>query len=357
MVSMKFKADWKTFLLLALGLAAFFIYLYVFNVDIPKIIETAQRVNLSVYFMAVIFLILDTFFFSLSWYLLLNFLSVKLSLAKSFLYVWYGMFVDIAIPAESISADVTKVYLVTREHNGTSGKVVASLVIQRLVGMGINILSLIVGISLLLMERQVGGLVLNLTLFLAASSTVLLALLILLCLKEAWTMKIIDAVIRLLGFISRGRWKLTKIRGEIVKAAKIFHDSIKEFAHAPKTLFASTSFAVLSWFLSIGIAYLVFLSMNFPVGWSIIILTHSIISAIHGIPLGIPFEAGLPEITMTTIYVLTGIPFNISATATILTRILTIWLRFFIGFAVQQSLEIRAIAATKANNKTSNIRT
>jgi uncharacterized membrane protein YbhN (UPF0104 family) len=95
MVSMKFKASWKTFFLLALGLAAFFIYLYLFNVDIPTIIATAQRVDLSIYSAAVVFLILDTFFYSLSWYLLLNFLSVKLSVAKSFLYVWYGTFVDI----------------------------------------------------------------------------------------------------------------------------------------------------------------------------------------------------------------------------------------------------------------------
>ena len=348
MVSMKFKASWQTFLLLALGLAAFFIYLYIFNVDIPTIIATAQRVDLSIYSMAVIFLIFDTFFYSLSWYLLLNFLSVKLSIMKSFLYVWYGTFVDIAIPAESISADVTKVYLVTREHNGTSGKVVASLVIQRLMGMGINILSLLLGITLLLMERPVSGLVLNLSLFLAGTSTFFLILLIFLCFREKWTLKIIDAVIRFLNYISRGRWKLTKVRGEVVKAAKIFHDSIKEFGHAPKTLFASVSFGVISWFLSIGIAYLVFLSMNFQVQWSVIILTHSIISAIHGIPLGIPFEAGLPEITMTTIYVVSGISPDISATATILTRILTVWLRFFIGFGVQQGLEIKAITA---NNK------
>ncbi|MEM3699604.1 MAG: lysylphosphatidylglycerol synthase transmembrane domain-containing protein [Candidatus Bathyarchaeia archaeon] len=352
MASMKFKASWQTCLLLVLGLAAFFIYLYLFNVDIPTIIVTAQRVDLSIYSIAILFLIFDTFFYSLSWYLLLNFLSVKLSLAKCFLYVWYGTFVDIAIPAESISADVTKVYLVTREHNGTSGKVVASLVIQRLMGMGINIVSLLLGISLLLMERPVSGLVLNLSLFLAGISTIFLILLIFLCFRERWTLKIIDVIIRFLNYVSRGRWKLTKVKEEVVKAAKIFHNSIKEFGHAPKTLFASVSFGIISWFLSIGIAYLVFFSMNFPVQWSVIILTHSIISAIHGIPLGIPFEAGLPEITMTTIYVLTGIPFDISATATILTRILTVWLKFFIGFGVQQALEIKAITVNNKADKT-----
>jgi uncharacterized membrane protein YbhN (UPF0104 family) len=55
---------------------------------------------------------------------------------------------------------------------------------------------------------------------------------------------------------------------------------------------------------------------------------------------------------MTTLYVLMGIPFDISATATILTRILTVWLRFFIGFGVQQAMEIKAIAANNKADKT-----
>jgi uncharacterized membrane protein YbhN (UPF0104 family) len=77
------------------------------------------------------------------------------------------------------------------------------------------------------------------------------------------------------------------------------------------------------------------------------LITYSIILAIQGIPLGVPFEAGLPEITMTALYRVLGVPLDISATATILTRILTVWLRFFIGFIVQQALEIKAITTMK----------
>jgi hypothetical protein len=352
MVSMKLKLTWKTILLPAIGIAAFLIYLYIFNVDVPTIIAKIQSIDLSIYFVAAIFIVLDAFFFALSWYFLLDFLSVKLSVMKAFLYVWYGMFMDIIIPAESISAEISKVWLVEREHNGTSGKVFASLVAQRLMGMGINVASLLIGISILLMERPVSGLVLNLTLFLAIVLTILLALVILLCIKEKWTLKIIDAIIRFLNYITRGRWKLSKIRGEIVKAARMFHDSMKAFGHAPKTVLTSVFFNVAAWILSIGIPYLVFRSMGVTVPWGVIIITHAVISAIHGIPLGVPFETGLPEITMTTIYVWSSIPFDISATATILTRILTVWLRFFIGFAVQQGLEIKAITTNNKTDKT-----
>lgn len=349
MVSTKFKASWKTILLAVLGIVAFFVYLYVFNVDIPTIIAIAGTADLSLYLFAAALVVLDTFFFSLAWHSLLNYLSVKLSILKAFLFVWYGMFVDIVIPAESLSAEISKIYLVTREQDGATGKVVASLAIQRLIGMGLNIIGLLVGAGLLITTMQISGFVLNLILFLAAASILSLVLFALLCTRETWTLKAIDKIMNFIERISRGRWNLAAVRQEVIRIANAFHDSMRQMRYAPKTIMTSLLFSVVAWLFSIAVGYVVFLSVGFKVNWSVIIITYSIISAIHGIPLGIPFEAGLPEITMTALYsvMLPDIPFSIVATVTILTRILTVWLRFFVGFIVQQTLEIRAITTPK----------
>lgn len=352
MVSMKFQFTWKTALLPALGLLAFFLYLYLFNVDIPKIIATVQGIYLPLYLLAIAAVMFETLFFTLSWRSLLNFLSVKLSVMKSLLYVWFGTFVDIVIPAESISGEISRVYLVTREQNGAIGKVVASLVTQRLMGMGVNVASLFIGAIALLMRQQLPGIVLNLIVFLVAATVIFLVLLLLLCVKEEWTLKIIDVVIRLAEYVTRGRWKSAKIRKKVVEAAKAFHSAIKEFGRAPKTLFVSAFFSVLSWLFSLAVAYLVFCSIGFTsIHWSVIIVTCSIVAAVKAIPLGVPFEVGLPEITMSTLYIGLGVPPDVAATATILTRILTVWLRFFIGFAAQQWLGIKAITTTATNSK------
>jgi len=354
MDSVKYKVTRKTFLLPAIGIIAFLIYLYLFNVDILEIIATIKTIDLSLYLLAAFLIFIETLLYSASWRTLLDFLNVKISFLKSYLYVWYGIYMDIIIPAESISGEATRVYLVTREKNGSHGQVVASLVTHRLMGMGVNIGSLLVGIFLLLTERQVGSLVLELTLFLLAATTVGLGLLMLLCVKERWTLKIIDSVIKLAERISRGRWKLTRIKEEALKAARIFHDSMKEFAHAPKTMITSSFLFVLSWFLSLSISYFVFLSLGYQVSWSVIVITTSIVVAVKSIPIGIPFEVGLPEITMTTLYILLGAPAGIAATATVLNRILTLWLRFFIGFACQQWLEIKAIAEPRTREENIN---
>jgi uncharacterized protein (TIRG00374 family) len=335
MVSKKPKITWKTVILPVIGILAFFMYLYLFDVEIPTIIRIAQRINLPIYILSILLVFVETLFYTLSWQSLLSFLSVKLSIVKAYLYVWYGIFMNIAVPAASISGEVSKLYLVTREQSGTSGKVVATLVTQRLIGMATIITSLVVGIGVVSAEKPTSGLPFKLALFFALATTLFLVLFVLLCFKETWTLKIIDVVTRFVKHVSGGRWNLTRIKEGAIEAARMFHDSMKEFGRAPKTLFTSTLFVVLSWLSSLSIAYLVLLALYSHVQWGVVLVTCSILVVLPA--------RGLPEIAMTTIYTLLGVPPEISATATILTRILTFWLRFFVGFAAQQWLEIKTI--------------
>jgi uncharacterized protein (TIRG00374 family) len=339
MLTMQYKVTRKTLILPFIGILVFVAYLYLFNIDIPEIIATIQTINLPVYAVAAALVLFEILFVSMSWRALLSFLSVKLSIVKAYLYVSYGTFVDIIIPAESLSSEITRVYLVTREHEGTGGKVVASLVVQRFMGMGVNIAGLLVGVGILLARPKINEWMLALTLVLAVLTAVFFGLLILLCIRRQWTLRIIDAVVKFARFISRGRWNLTKLKDEAVKTAEIFHDSMTEFRRGPKTLLASMLSYMTSWILSLLIMHFVFLALNYPVEWGTILLTYSIMAAVRAVPLGIPFEAGVPEITMTGLYQLFGVPEVLAATSTILSRILTLWLKFFIGFGAQQLLE------------------
>jgi uncharacterized protein (TIRG00374 family) len=181
----KTKITRKTVLFPLIGLAAFFLYIYLFKVDLPEIIATAQRADPFPYILAVILSLAEVFFFSISWRVLANFLLIKLSIMKSYLLVWYGIFVDTIIPAESVSGEVLRVYLITKEQgNDTCGRAVASLVTHRLLGMGMNVAVLLLGMGLLLTETQISGLVFNLILFLAVAITLTLVLLILFSFKE-----------------------------------------------------------------------------------------------------------------------------------------------------------------------------
>ncbi len=337
MVSTKPKKTWKTIILPVLGILAFLIYLYFFNVDIPVIVDTIQRINVYIYFLAILLIFVEAFFYMLSWRSLLAYLSVRLSIVEAYLYVWYGTYMEIVIPTASLSGEVSKLYLVTRAKSGVGGKVIATLVTQRLIGTGMIISSLIIGIGTLSTEG-VRGLPFKLAFFFAVATILCLVLFIILCFKETWMLRITNAMVRFVDYVSGRRWNLTKMKEDTVRALREFHDSMKELRQAPQTLFLSILLVSLSWLSGLSIAYLVLLALDFPVQWGMIITACSISTVV-------PMR-GLPEIAMTTIYALFGVPTEIGATATILTRIVTFWLKFFIGFAAQQWLEMRNIGAS-----------
>lgn len=349
----KYAVTWKTLILLPVGLAAFVVYIYLFGVDIPNILLRVRQISLSFYLLAVVAALLDTFFFTVAWHSLLRFLKVNVSLFKSFLFVWVGIFVDGLLPAESVSGEVAKIYLVNKEHEGSAGAATASVVAQRLIGMGLNVTTLLIGASLLLAESLLYGMMLFLILFLVTITFVVLALILLLCIKQSWTFRLANAVTGLAERISRGRWKLTGLRTEIVKAARSFHSAMRDYAHAPKTLLTAAVFSTTSWIFSLVVFYLTFLAIpGAQISWSGILVTSAIFVAVKSIPVGVPFEVGLPEITLTTLFMI-FVPGDlvvraaICTTATILIRLPTFWLRFFVGFGAQQCLGIKAIIARK----------
>ena len=161
----KYNFTWKTFAIPMVGVAAFVIYIYLFNVDLLQIFAEVQKINPVYYALAAAASLLDVFLFTVAWQLLLRHLSVKFHFLKSFALVWIGIYVDTIIPAESVSGEIAKIYLVNKEQDGTAGKATASIVAQRLIGMGITIVTLLAGAVLLLVDSLLYGVMLTLILF------------------------------------------------------------------------------------------------------------------------------------------------------------------------------------------------
>jgi uncharacterized protein (TIRG00374 family) len=275
-----------------------------------------------------------------------------MTVVRAYLYVWYGMYVDTIVPAQSISGEVTRTYLLTRDGCGSFGKVVASLYAHRLLGTSINAIALIAGLVLLTFGGNVNPLVFNLIILVAAAILVILVLMTALSFKPQWTLNVINWVTKFAHKISLGKMKLGKLKEEAVEITAHFHDSMKEFRHNPRAITYSMVYLLISWVFSLSVPYLVFISLGHPVSWSIILVTSAIFLAVKSIPVGIPFEVGLPEAVMTTLYISMGIPGALAATATILTRIITLWLFFIIGFGAQQWLELKpAITAAASTEK------
>jgi len=342
------KFTWKTVLFPLLGLLGFFLYIYLFQVDIIEIIDTAKTANPIIFSIALICGLVEVFFYSISWRTLTNHLNIKMSLKSAFLYVWYGLYIDIILPAESISGEIVRAYLIRSDKCGSFGKAIASLFTHRLLGMTLNVIIIVLGVVLLSFEGSSSLEMFNLIVFIAVAIAALTVVMTVLSFKKTLTLRVVDWIVNFVNRISRGKWTLNNFRANAVEATAHFHESMLLYKQNKKTLFLSFFYMCLTWIFSLSIPYLVFLSLDCPVSLGIILITAAIVLAVKSIPVGMPFEVGLPEATMTTLYIAMGINPALAATATLLTRIITLWFRFFVGFISQQYLELRPLAVNSS---------
>jgi len=323
------------------GILVFVVYIHFF-VGIPEIIATLKNVNLVWYSIAIVVLFLNMFVGALAWQFFLRSLAVKVSVQKTFLFSWIGSFVDLLVPAESITGDAARIYMMTKESGENAGKVVASVVSSRILAMAISLGSLVFScVAVYTIQYSLPTFILNLVLLIIIGTVIVLILIFLCILDETRTQRIIDTTLRFLLCISRGRLKLDSARSKATKAIGAFHGSIGVLLHNPKTLVPPIFFGLISWLLSIIISYLVFVSLDQPVDFILITIVFSVSVNIQSIPLGIPGEVGLVEIVMSSLYGLLGMEAGIATAATVLLRLLTVWFRMFIGFLAVQWIDLK----------------
>jgi uncharacterized protein (TIRG00374 family) len=340
---------------LLIGILVIVAYLYFAQVNMQEMIAHFQNVNPIYFSLAVAALLLDTLFFALSWHYLLDSLSIRVPFKKTFLFVWAATFVDILVPAESVSGDISKAYLMSRETGETeqnTGKIAASLVSHRILGTLVVLGSLLISCLFFILSSQIpqelvlGMSVFNWILVVTVGTAVSLIFLFTLALKEEITRKLTDSLLRVIVFISRGRWRLTGLRAQVRTALNAFHYAIRVLSGRPSSLARPVVFSLMSWLFSLLISSMVFVSLlGHPIHFGVVVVVHSLSCAIQSIPFGIPAEVGVTEVAMFSLYTsfLEGIPgmagfdvLSISVAATFLIRILTVGIRMFIGFAAIQ---------------------
>ena len=337
---------YRTLPFLLLGLLAFVLYL-VFFVDIDEMIATIKQTSLPICLISVVATMAEMGLFSLAWHYFLKPLSATLPFKKAFLYTWASSFIDLLIPAESVSGEISRIYFVT--HDGVdAGKAVASVVTQRILGAFLIVGTLAIGaVYLLIFQISFPSLIQSLILFVVAAAAIFLCLISVVCFKENWTQNLIDKIIVFVERITRGRWNLNAWRDKVRKDTKAFYESLRSFGANPRKLILPIGFSILSWFFSILVYYLVFAAIGYILDWAILIVVYSLVVTLKSIPVGVPWEVGVTEIAMTTLFGAFGVPLSISAAATVLIRIVTDVFRFVIGFGAVQWVGIKILTESK----------
>ena len=334
---------------IAAGLFAFLLYLYFF-VPFGRFIADIQKADPFYYSLAFGSMLLSVAFYSVVWQRLLHVLSVKCSLLKAFQIVWVGNFVDLLVPAESISGDISRVYLMSKESGEDAGKVVASVIGHRVLSMTITLGGLIISSVYFVLRYRPPILVIEFVSLIGGGTLLTLVLLFYFSRKRQATARIVAWIVGLLVRLSRGRWKFERLKQVAEMMLKAFHDGIDTLAAQKSRLVLPVTLSIVAWMLDLLISVLVFQALDALRSFSLIAIVYSISVAIQTIPLGVPGEVGVLDIVMASLYTLLGVDITTAAVATVLIRIITLWLRLLIGGLTVQWLGIRGLKPPSTAN-------
>jgi len=333
----------SAFIITGLLIFVFYLYFFVGFNDIIEVFGSINPFEYSFYYsISIIVSLASILFYSMSWNCLMKALSINVGLKRVFIYCWLGNLVDLIIPFETVSGEITRIYLVHRETGGSSGKIVASVVAHRIVTTFITLGGLIFASVFFIIGYNVSAEILYPLLLIISGSLLLIGILFYLALAKEATKKIIETPIKIVTFIVRDRFNLSDLRERAYRNLIQFHHGFKSFSRNWRALAKSIAYSFIAWLLHLSIYFLVFYALG--LGWISTkiyetIIVYSISVAVQNIPIALPL--GLVEIVMTSLYTLFKIPAAIGGTATLLIRVITFWLQIIVGYAIAQWIGVK----------------
>ena len=211
MVSDKPKLTRKYFFILGAGLAVYIFFLYLF-VDVGAIIAAIQYANPFYYSLAFLAIVMNMFFHSLTWWQLLEALSIKAPLKKIFSFMWIGSFVDILVPAESVSGEITRAYLMSHNSVENMGRNTASIMSHRVIYTTMSLICFVISAIFFTMNYKMTSVLFSLSIIILVGAMCTLSFLGLLCLKRTWAWKVVNSLLNFFDLILRGRWNLPQFK-------------------------------------------------------------------------------------------------------------------------------------------------
>lgn len=311
-----------------IGYTILLIYLFYF-VGIGELIAVLEKVNLSLYSLAIVSVIVSIIFHTLVWWQLLIAVGIRLGFRRTYVLYWVGIFVDNLIPG-GWSGDLFKAYLLSRDPTLDSGKAVASVVAKNVYEAIFNLGSMVLGLILLILNYSfessllltLGGIMLLLTLP--------LAILLVISFKPKGAKKILKTIVRSLTRLSRKRWKLAKFREGMEKMLDEYHRGMQILLENPRMFFKPMVLSLFAWGFEVITLLVVFAALGQLVPPDKVIIVRSIAGNIEA--QGYAF-AGYAQILTTALYNNLGLSIALSASVALLGGVVIFWLKTGISYA------------------------
>ena len=112
-----------------------------------------------------------------------------------------------------------------------------------------------------------------------------------------------------------------------------FHEGIRTLSADPGALARPVAFSFLGWNFDVLVIFLTFASLGYPVPVDKVLIVYALTGSLQ--IMGVSF-VGFTEIIVSGSYALLGIPPAIGLSATLLTRVVTLWFKLGVSYVAFQ---------------------
>lgn len=329
---------------LALGLAAFLLYLF-FYVNPAQVAETLAETDLAIYSLAFLCYVANTVFSSLVWYKLLGGLEVSVSRGKAFLYTWVGLFFEATVPQLGWSAEVSKTYMLNQDSKVDLGCVGASAVWQKMFNMTLSISTLSIGLFLVLINYQLPVLAAVLIGIVLALSILALGVVYYVSLKPSATKTLLGLAVKIIRFFRRS-WNPTAFLAKAEGALSGFHEGIAKLRSKPRSLILPMIFSLFSFVFELMVFFVTFAALGQPIRVDAIFIVFTLTGVLQTVGAAFFIPELVTSWTLTVLNTSADVAFSIA----ILTRVVNLWFRLIVSYGALQYAGLRIMRKTKQNS-------
>jgi glycosyltransferase 2 family protein len=312
--------------LIVLGMGAYFLYLY--HVGFEDVISSLKNVNLMLFMLAVVLALAGVLFDALAWQAIAQKFDYKVPIWDFFLIYMSCNFMNNLIPSGSFSGETARIYFLEKLDGGSridrsSATVAATRIITAIpffLGTAIGLVYLDVATDAPLWALATCTAISLILLFLNAAFFGI-------CFADDW----LERIIFILIDYTERFFHIHVDRAQCQRIMGRFHQSMMMLADHKRTLLISTFWAVASWLSMTLVAVMVFRSMSISVPLRAVFAVYAVMIFLQMLPIFLPGGVGLVDIVMSTFFTAIGLPMHSAVAATILIRIIQLWLITAIG--------------------------
>jgi uncharacterized protein (TIRG00374 family) len=308
---------------LAFGFAVLIAFIYIIGVG--AIERVLLQVNPLVISVMVLIQLLGFVCYASAWYVLIRATGYRVPFITCQGITFASIFAAYTMPS-GIFLEAVRCILGSKETGMKLGESTATVVFHRI----LYIVGFLASTAIALFALSISGRIIQSAIvefaFLPAISIVGLGVLVYLSLSPQHLQPLFDRVLKFVQPLIRVVQKEAQVDGKAGQFLKEYHSSFRKMLVSKMHIALSFAASVGDWACSVIILWVVLLALGADVSFWVVVITMAIGKMIQMTPIAVPGMLGIYEAAITASLSLFAVPVAVSASAALLSRIVTSWL-------------------------------